>query len=169
MKTPPSPGLRLSAVLVSPTLIIIALAMLFLPLNRLVAPRWPSPIVEYVYPDGSIELDDARITRNDDGAPRSRPLDAARVALADGRSLLGYVVGLRPDGGRATTLPAGTAWRPGDFARSPDCLLGFRVPLKPVQWLRCDEALEVSKPNRLHLLSRARLAIERGVPALAVW
>lgn len=142
--------------------------MLLLPLYRIAAVHWPAAVVEWVYPDGRVEFDDAAAWRRDDGVVRSRPLHAARVRLADGQERLGYVVALRFAGGTSIAPPDGTAWTPQRFAGEPGCELGIRPPARPTEWLLCGRVTEVVEPNRMHVPARARLALEHALPWLAV-
>lgn len=160
MKTPPS----LSSALVSLTLLAIAALMLALPLYRVAAVKWPEPIVEQVYPDGRVTLRESLPLYGDDGVVRSRPLNAARIEFADRAYLLGYVVAIRNGDAAAGSPPDGTVWRPG----GEDCELGFKSPGRAVEWMPCSRVTEVSLPNRMHLLARARLAFSRGLPGRVV-
>jgi len=138
-----------------------------LPLYRIAAVHWPAAIVEWVYPDGRVEFDDAAAVRHDDGVARSRPLHAARVRLTVGEQRLGYVVALRFAGGASITPPDGTAWTPEQFIDEPGCELGIKPPARPTDWLPCASVSEVVEPNRMHLPARARLALEHSLPWLA--
>lgn len=162
MKTPPGLAALLNPLLVSLTLIAFAALMLLLPLYRLVAVHWPEPIVERVYPDGTVTLQEAEPAIGDDGIERSRPISAARVELADGRVTLGYVVSVRNQRGGTEPPPSGTAWQPAARA----CELALMRPGEPAVWKSCRDIVEVSRPNRMRLATRARLAIARTFPDL---
>jgi len=160
MNTPPSLDNRLSSTLVSLTLLAFAALMLAVPLYRVAAAKWPESIVEQVYPDGRVSLRESLPLYGNDGAVRSRPLNAARVEFADRAFVLGYVVAIRTGQDVPRTPPGGTVWRPdGD-----DCELGFRVPGQVVEWVSCSRVTEVSRPNTMHLIARARLAFSRAIP-----
>ena len=160
--TPPSVKALLSPLIVSLTLIAFAALMLLLPLYRLVVVHWPEPIVEFVYPDGAVKLHESAPSIGDAGVERSRPLTAARVEFADGRVLLGYVLSLRNERGEIEPPPTGTAWQP----TAPRCALALMQPGKSVSWKSCPDIVEVSKPNRMALTTRARLAVARAFPGL---
>ena len=135
---------------------------MLLPLYRLVVVHWPERIVEYVYPDGGMALHESRAVINDDGVARSRPLTAARIEFVDGRRMLGYVVSVRNRHGAIEQPPPGTAWQP----TGRGCQLALMPPGEPVTWAPCVDIVEVSKPNRMALTTRARLAVARAFPAL---
>ena len=162
MKTPPSLAALVRPLLVSLTLVAFAALMLLLPLYRLVAVHWPEPIAERIYPDGAVKLQEAGPAIGDDGVERSRPLTAARVEFADGRVALGYVVSVRNERGEIKPPPTGTAWQPAERA----CELALMRPPEPAVWESCPDIIEVSKPNRMALTTRARLAAARAFPGL---
>lgn len=164
MKTPPSLDNWLSSALVSLTLVAFAPLMLALPLYRLAAANWPEPIVEQVYPDGRVTLRESKPLYGNDGMVRSRPLNAARIEFDDRAHVLGYVVAIRAGDDAPRTPPGGTVWRPeGD-----DCELGFKLPGRVVEWVACNRVTEVSRPNRMHLAARARLAFSRALPGESI-
>jgi len=160
MKTPPSLGNLFNSALVSLTLIAFAALMLVVPLYRIAAAYWPEPIVEQVYPDGHVSLRESLPMIGDDGAVRSRPLNAARIEFKSGSYLLGYVVTIRTAEGELGGPPTGMVWRPGDR----DCELALKAPGRDVEWVRCDRVQAISRPNRMHLLARARFAFSRALP-----
>lgn len=160
METPPSLNQVVRAAVVSPTLLAFAALMLLLPLYRLVLPYWPEPIVEHLLPDGRVLLRGASETFRAGGVIRSRPVHAARIEFADGRTSLAYVVAVRRNGAPATAPPAGVVWQPdGD-----DCEIATRPPNGEAKWMPCSTVVEVSKPNRMHLAARARLALQQSLP-----
>lgn len=163
MKTPPSLENWLNSALVSLTLLVFASLMLALPLYRVAAAQWPEPIVEQVYPDGRVSLRESMPVYGDDGVVRSRPLNAARIQFDDQGYLLGYVVAVRTGDEAPRSPPTGTVWRPD----GSDCELGFRTPGQVVEWVACRRVTEVSRPNRMHFLARARLAFTRALPGIA--
>lgn len=160
METPPSLNQVARAAVVSPTLLAFAALMLLLPFYRLVVPYWPEPIVEQLLPDGRVLLRGAGETFRGGGVVRSRPAHAARIEFADGRASLAYVVAVRRPGSPATAPPDGMVWRPGDA----DCEIATRPPIGEATWVPCRSVDEVSKPNRMHLAARARLALQRSLP-----
>lgn len=162
MKTPPGLEVVLSSVLVSLTFLAFAALMLVLPLYRLAVVHWPEPIIEHVYPDGETGLHESVPAIGDNGVERSRPLTAARIQFADGNRVLGYVVSVRNAGGAIEQPPSGTAWQPV----TRECELALIQPGAPVAWRACAEIVEVSKPNRMRLVTRARLAVARAFPGL---
>ena len=163
MKTPPSLDNWLSSALVSLTLIAFASLMLALPLYRLAAAKWPEPIVEQVYPDGRVNLRESLPVFGDDGVVRSRPLNAARIEFDDRTHVLGYVVAIRAGDEAPRNPPGGNVWHPD----SDGCEVGFKTPDRVVEWVACSRVTEVSRPNRMHLIARARLAFARAIPRLA--
>ena len=163
MKTPPSLENWLNSALVSLTLPVFASLMLALPLYRVAAAQWPEPIVEQVYPDGRVSLRESMPVYGDDGVVRSRPLNAARIQFDDQAYLLGYVVAVRIGDEAPRSPPTGTVWRPD----GSDCELGFKTPGQAVEWVACQRVTEVSRPNRMHFLARARLAFTRALPGIA--
>ena len=158
MKTPPSLENWLRSLLVSLTLLAFAAVMLTLPLYRVAAAEWPEPIVEQVYPDGRVSLRESMPPYGDDGVVRSRPLNAARIEFDDRAYVLGYVVAVRTGEDSPRTPPTGTVWRPDSEA----CEVGFKVPGQVARWVACDHVTEVSRPNRMHLIARIRLAFTRA-------
>lgn len=130
---------------------------------RIAAAHWPQPIVEQVYPDGRVTLRESLPVPGDEGMVRSRPLNAARIELRDGTLVLGYLVGLRAGDEESRNPPSGTVWRPAD----EDCELGFKTADRTLEWISCSAVMEVSRPNRMHLIALARLAFSRAVPGLA--
>lgn len=164
MKTPPSLDNWLNSALVSLTLPTIAALMLALPLYRVAAAKWPKTIVEQVYPDGRVSLRESLPRFGDDGVVRSRPLTAARIEFDDRTHVLGYVVAIRAGDDALRTPPSGTVWRPAN----EDCELGFRTPEQGVQWVSCVRVTEVSRPNRMELIARTRLAFSRAIPGLSM-
>jgi len=162
MDTPPVFDTLIKTTLVSLTLTAFAALMLLLPLVRLVAVHWPEPIAERVYPDGTVALREAVLSIGDEGVERSRPLTAARVEFADGRVKLGYVVSVRNERGQIEPPPTGTAWQPTERA----CELALMRPAEPAVWEPCPDIVEVSRPNRMRLTTRARLAVARAFPDL---
>jgi len=162
MKTPPGLTAILRSWLVSLTLLAFAALMLLLPLYRLAVVHWPEPIVEHVYPDGTVGLHESVPAIGDDGVERSRPLTAARVQFSDGRRVLGYVVSVRNQRGEIEQPPSGTAWQPA----MRECELALARPGSQLAWESCSEIVEVSKPNRMRLITRARLAAARAFPGL---
>lgn len=165
MKTPPSLDNWLSSALVSLTLLVFASLLLALPLYRVAAANWPEPIVEQVYPDGRVTLRESTPLYGNDGMVRSRPLNAARIEFDDRAYVLGYVVAIRVGDDVPRTPPGGTVWRP----EPDDCELGFKAPGRVVEWVACNRVSEVSRPNRMHLVARARLAFSRALPGIAVF
>jgi len=163
MKTPRSLEDWLNSALVSLTLLAFASLMLALPLYRVAAAKWPEPIVEQVYPDGRVSLRESLPLSGDDGVVRSRPLNAARIEFDDQARVLGYVVAIRSVEDALRTPPGGTVWRPG----GEDCELGVKAPGRVIQWVACNRVTEVSRPNRMHFVARARLAFSRGLPGLS--
>lgn len=164
METPPSPDSWLYSALVSLTLLAFAALMLALPLYRVAVAKWPEPIVEQVYPDGRVSLRESLPRFGDDGVVRSRPLNAARIEFDDRAYVLGYVVAIRAGDDTPRTPPTGVVWRP----ESDDCELAFKAPGRVVEWVACDRVMEVSRPNRMHMVARARLAFSRAIPGVAV-
>lgn len=162
MKTPPGLDKFLSSALVSLTLLGFAALMLVFPLYRLAIVHWPEPINEHVYPDGRVRLHESVPAFGDDGIVRSRPRNAARIEYTDGTRMLGYVVAVRPPGGKADPPPAGTVWQP----ITRQCELALMRPGGHVEWVPCARVVEVSKPNRMHPGTRARLAFARALPGL---
>ena len=154
----------LASALVSLTLLAFAALMLALPVYRLAAAEWPQAIVEQVYPDGRVSLRESMPLYGDDGVVRSRPLNAARIELDDRTHLLGYVVAVRTGEDAPRMPPTGTVWRPD----SEDCELGFKAPGRIVEWVPCSRVKEVSRPNRMHLIARARLAFSRALPGVFI-
>lgn len=139
--------------------------MLAVPLYRIAAAYWPEPIVEQVYPDGHLNLRESLPTFGDDAVVRSRPLNAARIEFENGEYVLGYLVALRVDEGASRKPPDGMVWRPDDKA----CELAFKAPAQPVEWVPCKRVMQVSQPNRMHLIARVRFAFSRGIPGLTVY
>lgn len=165
MKTPPSLANWLDSALVSLTLLVFASLMLALPLYRVAAAKWPAPIVEQVYPDGRVSLRESLPRYGGDGVVRSRPLNASRIEFDDQAYVLGYVVSIRVGEKAPDTPPGGTVWRPD----GKDCELGFKMPGQVVEWVACNRVTEVSRPNRMHLAARARLAFSRALPGIAAY
>ncbi|MEX2499119.1 MAG: hypothetical protein WD397_09635 [Wenzhouxiangellaceae bacterium] len=161
MKTPPSLGEFVSSALVSLTLLVFAALMLSVPLYRIAAAQWPRPIVEQVYPDGRVHLRESAPALGDHGVVRSHPLNAARIEYADGSHVLGYVVSIRTSQSAPGHPPTGTVWNP---AERRDCELALKRPGEAAEWVACAEVVEISKPNRMHLGARIRLAFARALP-----
>ena len=161
METPPSLKQVARAAVVSPTLLAFAALMLLVPLYRLVVPYWPEPIVEHLLPDGRVLLRGAGDAFRGGGVVRSRPLHAARIDFADGRSSLAYVVAVRRSGAPATAPPDGVVWEPdGD-----DCEIATRAPGGKTEWVACSAVARVSQPNRMRPAARARLALQQSLPS----
>lgn len=165
MKTPHSLGNWLNSALVSLTLLAFAALMLAFPVYRVAAANWPEPIVERVYADGRVRLRESGPIYGDDGVVRSRPFNAARVEFENGSSVLGYVIAIRVEGESPRKPPGDLVWRP----RGGQCELALKSPARTVEWVSCDRISEISHPNTMHLLARARLAFSRAIPALAVY
>jgi len=163
MNFPPLLAKSLSATLVSLTLLAFALLMLALPLYRIATPEWPDPIVEQIDPDGQVSLRESVSIHGGDGTVRSRPFNATRIEFEDGAYLLGYVVAIRAGDGPVSASPPGAIWRPEHH----DCELAFKVPGRTVEWIACNRVTEFSRPNRMHLHARIRLALSRALPDMA--
>lgn len=164
MKTPPSLENWLNAVVVSLTLLLFASLMLALPLYRVAAAEWPESIVEQVYPDGRVSLRESLPLYGDDSVVRSRPLNAARIEFVDQAFVLAYVVAIRTDDEAPRSPPAGTVWHPD----GENCELAVKAPGRNVEWVACQRVTEVSRPNRMHFVARARHAFSRGLSGLAM-
>jgi hypothetical protein len=150
--------------LVSLTLLAFAALILLLPLYRLAAAQWPAPVDEFLLADGRTLLVDAGVRYRGDGVKRSRPLNAARIRFADGRSELAYVVAMKIDGTARPPLE-GVVWSPA-AGQCELALAGFGEP--PVRWLPCGEIAQVVKPNRMTSSARLRLALDSYLPGLSL-
>jgi hypothetical protein len=138
--------------------------MLALPLLRLADAEWPAAIDEYLLADGRLLLIDARTDYRGDGVPRSRPRNAARIALADGGTMLGYVVAVAHPDGSVSPPPEGIAWAPS----SADCELVVRTPVGGERRIACASVTGVVRPNRMSTWARFRLSLGGFLPGLPI-
>jgi len=139
--------------------------MLLLPMYRVAAAHWPPPIFEQVYPDGRVTLRESLPPFGDDGIVRSRPLNAARLEFGNGAYALGYLVALRVGDDKARNPPTGMVWRPP----AENCELGFNATGLAVDWVPCSDVTQIYRPNRMHLIARARLAFFRVLSRNRLW
>ncbi|MDX1624931.1 MAG: hypothetical protein R3323_00340 [Wenzhouxiangellaceae bacterium] len=152
-----SPRVRATLIeaVVWPIYLVLAVALLLVPVHWLLVPHWPGGIEERRSGDEILlvaaGLDDAP------GRLRSQPLSAARVDLGERLSELGFVVGLREDPATAVRPPPDLPfWHP-----PAPCELGIADPSGEVRWLDCDAIARVVQPNRLAWLERLAVAVDR--------
>ncbi|MCA1779641.1 MAG: hypothetical protein LC637_09725 [Xanthomonadaceae bacterium] len=127
------------------------------PAIRMVVPHWPQPIVERIFPDGTIQLAHPNRPFRDDSVPRSLPLSAARVEFSDGHWMLGYVTAIRFNGDTVLAPPGRRVWRPV----VADCELAIASATGATHWSSCADVVQVLLPNQLSVLQSFKVSRER--------
>lgn len=153
----------LKTTLVSLIFLPLAVAVLSIPLHRLVQPLWPEKVVERLDAENRPVLDP--VAGVDSPARlRSTPRSAAVIDRIDGSPVLGYVVGLRDADGTEQPLPGDGFWWPSIVL--PGCSLAVSVQ-RVVEWMPCSEIARVHHPNRITSAARFKIAVDRliGPPA----
>lgn len=153
----------MKTILVSLIFLPLAVAVLSIPLHRLIQPLWPEPVAERLDAQNRPVLD--VVDRIDPPtAIRSMPRSAAVIDRVDVPPLLGYVVGLRDADGVEHALPGDGFWWPSVVL--PGCSVAVSVQ-RVVSWWSCAEIERIYHPNRITSAARFKIAVDRliGPPA----
>jgi hypothetical protein len=153
----------LKTTLVSLIFLPLAVAVLSIPLHRLVQPLWPEKVIERLDAQNRPVLEPVEAVESP-AAIRSIPRSAAVIDRIDGSPVLGYVVGLRDADGAEQPLPGDGFWWPSVVL--PGCSLAVNVQ-RVVEWVPCTEIARVHHPNRITSAARFKIALDRliGPPA----
>lgn len=154
----------MKTVIVSLIFLPLAVAVLSIPLHRLIQPLWPEPVVERLDEQNRPVLE-----RADRIEPptiiRSTPRSAAVIDRVGSPPLLGYLVGFRDADGEPLPLPGDGFWWPSVVV--PGCSLAISVQ-RAVEWWSCAEIERIHHPNRITSVARFKIAVDRliGPPAV---
>ena len=151
------------------------LALLLIPLHRIIIPLWPGPIEEVLVPDSAENTARLQAARRSasrgphpPGTVYTQPHNAVRIERVDESPVFGYVLGYRePGDGQLLDQPVTSDW---NWLESVDLPRNMKLVVEDAGGRRyelgAENVVRLVRPNRMDVSDKVRLT---WVRLAALW